>query len=377
MAEDFLLCARWVLPVEPAGALEDHAIAVRSGVVEALLPAGDARRRYSDLELVELPHHTVIPGLVDAHAALPASALEDAALRACAESLAGGVTCRAYVSHPPEAALGAARAAGLRAALGLLASQSASAYASDFDDYLRKGLALRDRVREEPALSFFLAPLAAQALSDAQLRHVATLAAELDLPVQLRLGEDGALAGLERLGRLGLLAPNLAVVQGDTLAPGEIELLTRHGCSVVLCPSSGLASGRGLAPAAQQLLRAGVSLALGSGTASGGRRLDLFEEMRACALTAETALRAATLGGARALGLDGAVGSIAPGKQADLVAVDMQAPWHVPSRDALSWIVYTAGRENVSRVWVAGRLAFVGGAQNARFPLLAGGGGLS
>ena len=376
MAEDFLLCARWVLPVEPAGALEDHAIAVRSGVVEALLPAGDARRRYSDLELVELPHHTVIPGLVDAHAALPAPALEDAALLACAESLVGGVTCRADVSHPPEAVLDAARAAGLRAALGLLASTSASAYASDFDDYLRKGLALRDRAREEPALSFFLAPLAAQALSDAQLRHVATLAAELDLSVQLRLSEGEALAGLERLGRLSLLGPGLAVVQDGALAPGEIELLARHGSSVVLCPSSGLASEPGLAPGAQ-LRRAGVSLALGSGTASGRRRLDLFEEMRACALPAEAALRAATLGGARALGLDGAVGSIAPGKQADLVAVDMQAPWHVPSRDALSWIVYTAGRENVSRVWVAGRLAFVGGAQNARFPLLASRGGLS
>lgn len=379
MAEDFLLCARWILPVEPAAALEDHAIAVRAGAIEALLPARDAASRYPELERIELPHDVVVPGLVNAHASSSGPASDDAALLACAEMLAGGITCFADASPGPEAALEAARACGMRVALGIVVSRGASAYASDFDDYLRKGLALRDRAREERMASFFLAPLAVQALSDTELRRVATLAAELDLPVQLRLGE--AVADLERLGRLGLLGPNLALVHGAHLAPPQLGLLARHGSSVVHCASdAGVAPG--LAPLAE-MQRAGIDLAFGSGMASGSRRLDLFQEMRTAALLAAAeagdahalpppaALRAATLGGAHALGLEGAIGSIAPGKQADLVALDTQAPWNVTSGDPMSWTVHEAGREDVHQVWVAGRLVFTRRMQqNASFPLL-------
>jgi 5-methylthioadenosine/S-adenosylhomocysteine deaminase len=116
------------------------------------------------------------------------------------------------------------------------------------------------------------------------------------------------------------------------------------------------------------LLRKGVNVALGTDGAASNNRLDLLQEMRTAALVTKTvaknaealpahaALRMATLAGARAVGLESRIGSIAPGKAADLVAVDLSAPELGPLFDPVSQLVYAAGREHVSHVWVDGRL---------------------
>jgi 5-methylthioadenosine/S-adenosylhomocysteine deaminase len=172
---------------------------------------------------------------------------------------------------------------------------------------------------------------------------------------------------MERLNRLGLLGPHLIAVHAVHLDPAEIELLARHGCSVAHCPSSNLKLASGFAPV-QALVDAGVNVAIGTDGAASNNRLDMFQEMRTAALLAKAvagdaralpahaALQAATLAGAHALGLDGITGSIAPGKAADLVAVDLSGPGLQPCYDPVSHLVYAAGRENVSHVWVAGRL---------------------
>jgi 5-methylthioadenosine/S-adenosylhomocysteine deaminase len=187
---------------------------------------------------------------------------------------------------------------------------------------------------------------------------------------------------LERLQRLGLLGPNLISVHSVHLDEAEIALLGRHGCSVAHCPSSNLKLASGFAPVAA-LARAGANLALGTDGAASNNRLDMFQEMRTAALLAKAvardpaalpahqALRAATLGGARALGIESVAGSIGPGKSADLVAVRMQGPELAPCYDPVSHLVYAAGRENVSHVWVAGRLLVSEGKlQNPAFSAL-------
>jgi 5-methylthioadenosine/S-adenosylhomocysteine deaminase len=222
-----------------------------------------------------------------------------------------------------------------------------------------------------------MAPHAPYTVADATLKKIATLAAELDLPVCIHLhetqdeitrslAEHGA-RPIARLQRLGLLGPNLIAVHAVHLEKGEIELLARHGCSVVHCPSSNLKLASGLAPV-DALLRAGVNVALGTDGAASNNRLDLFQEMRTAALLAKAvaqdaqamsaaaALHAATLAGARALGIERIAGSIEPGKAADLVAVDLRAPELAPCYDVVSQLVYSAGREHVSHVWVGGRM---------------------
>jgi len=405
-----------VVPVEPAGAvLEDHAVAVRDGKIEAVLPASQAAARFAAYDQLCLEDHVLIPGLVNAHthAAMslmrglsddlplmrwledhiwPAEAkhvspqfVRDGTLLACAEMLRGGITCFNDMYFFPEAALEAAAAAGMRVALGLIVIDFPSAYASDPADYLRKGLELRDRHRENPLVSFCLAPHAPYTVSDATFRKIATLAGEIDVPVHIHLHEtrdeiarslaEHGVRPLERLRRLGLLGPGLIAVHAVHLEDAEIAQLAAHGASIVHCPSSNLKLASGFAPVAK-MAAAGINVAVGTDGAASNNRLDMFEEMRLAALLAKAvagdaeampahaALHAATLGGAAALGLDARIGSIAPGKAADLAAVRLAGPELSPCYDPVSHVVYAAGRHHVSDVWVAGKRLL----QNGHFP---------
>ena len=407
MPESFLIRARWVVPVEPAGAvLEDHVVAVRDGLIEAVLPLAVALLRYPEREITELRQHALIPGLVNAHThasmalmrgladdlpllrwlqehVWPAEMrhvspqfVRDGTLLACAEMLRGGTTCFNEMYFYPEAALESVLESGMRAALGMIVVEFASSYASDPDDYFEKGLALRDRWREHPLLSFCLAPHAPYTVSDATFRRVAKLVGEVEVPVHIHLHETGeeierslaehGVRPIERLHRLGLLGPGLIAVHAVHLTEEEIVLLARHGSSVVHCPSSNLKLASGFAPVAR-LMAAGVNVALGTDGAASNNRLDTMQEMRLAALLAKAvardaqavpahaALRAATLGGARALGLEAKIGSITPGKWADLAAVRLAGPELIPCYDPVSHLVYAAGREQVSDVWVGGR----------------------
>jgi len=387
--------------------LEQHAVAIRDGRIEAVLPDRDAAARYPDYEKHELKSHVLMPGLVNAHTHAAMSLLRgladdtplirwleehiwpaetkhvsrefvrDGTLLACAEMIRGGITCFNDMYFFPDASLEAALAAGMRSAQGMIVIEFPSAYASDAADYLRRGLELRDRYRDESLASFCLAPHAPYTVADASLRKVSTLAAELDIPVHIHVHEtkgeierslaEQGVRPLERLARLGLVGPGLVAVHAVHLSAQELALLAQHGASVVHCPSSNLKLASGLAPV-PSLLAKGVNVALGTDGAASNNRLDLFQEMRTAALLAKTvaddaqampahaALRAATLAGARALGLEKTIGSIEPGKAADLIALDFSAPELVPCYDVLSHLVYVAGRENVTHVWVGGRL---------------------
>jgi 5-methylthioadenosine/S-adenosylhomocysteine deaminase len=151
------------------------------------------------------------------------------------------------------------------------------------------------------------------------------------------------------------------------LDKSEIALLARHACSVAHCPSSNLKLASGFAPI-EALRKAGVNICLGTDGAASNNRLDVLQEMRTAALLAKAvahdaqalpehaALRAATLAGAQALGLGGVTGSIEPGKAADLTAIALRGPELAPCYDPVSHLVYAAGREHVTHVWVNGEL---------------------
>jgi 5-methylthioadenosine/S-adenosylhomocysteine deaminase len=411
--EPKLILPRWVVPIEPDTVVLEHtAVVVRDARIEALLPAAEARQRFGNADILELPEHALIPGLVNAHTHAAMSLMRgladdlplmrwlnehiwpvearhvtpefvrDGTLLACAEMLHGGTTCFNDMYFYPEAALEAARAAGMRASLGMIVVDFPTAYASDADDYLQKGLALRDRHGDDPLVSFCLAPHAPYTVSDESFHKVAMLAGELDVPIHIHIHETEDETGrsiiehgvrpLERMRRLDLLGPNFIAVHAVHLLEEEILLLSRHNASVVHCPSSNLKLASGFAPIAR-IAAEGINLAFGTDGAASNNRLDMFGEMRLAALMAKavagnaeampahSALRAATLGGAVALGLDRTIGSITPGKDADLVAVRLVGPALSPCYDPVSHLVYAAGREHVSHVWVRGRLLLEAG----------------
>lgn len=405
---DLLIEPRWLIPVEPHGVvLEDHAVAVSAGNIVDVLPAKEALGRYQPAQRAALPQQVLIPGLVNlhTHAAMallrgiaddlplmdwlktriwPAEAkhvsaafVRDGTLLACAEMLRGGITCFNDMYFFPEAAAEATQSLGMRAVLGMVIIEFPTAYATDADDYISKGLAARDRLRGEPLISFCMAPHAPYTVADKTFERIATLSAQLDLPIHVHLHETSGeirqslvqhgARPLNRLQRLGLLGPGLIGVHAVHLDEPEIALLAENNCAVAHCPTSNMKLASGTAPIAQ-LSRQGVRIGLGTDGAASNNRLDLFQEMRhagllakvssgdAAVLNAHELLRMATLGGASAVGLDDRIGSIQAGKAADVCAIRLDALETSPCFDPASHLVYTAGREHVTHVWVNGVL---------------------
>jgi 5-methylthioadenosine/S-adenosylhomocysteine deaminase len=405
---DQLVDARWIVPVEPADTvLENHSLAIHEGRILALLPTAEARQRFVPQQHFQLTDHLLMPGLVNlhTHAAMallrgyaddmalmrwlqeriwPAESrhispefVRDGTLLACWEMLRGGITCFNDMYFFPQAAAEAALAAGMRAALGITVFEFPSAYGCDADDYLAKGLSTREALRDEPLISFCLAPHAPYTVADKTFERVAMLADQLDLPIHIHVHEtedeiagslkDHGVRPLERLRRLGLLRPELIAVHAVHLDDAEIDLLAKHGCHVAHCPTSNMKLASGLAPIGTLLSR-GIGVGLGSDGAASNNRLDLLQEMRHAALLAKLgsqdasclpahqALRMATIEGARALEMDSSIGSLLPGKAADLFALRLDE-WDLqPCYDPVSHLVYAAGREQVTHVWVAGKL---------------------
>ena len=212
-------------------------------------------------------------------------------------------------------------------------------------------------------------------MSDSSFQRARALADELELPIHVHIHEtaneirdslaEHGMRPLARLAKLGVLGENLIGVHAVHLDHTDIELLAHHGCSVAHCPSSNMKLGSGMAPVTE-LLAAGIRVGLGSDGAASNNRIDIFQEMRhaallakvrtldAAALPAHAALHMATLGGAQALGLDAQIGSLLPGKCADLCAVDLGSILTQPCFDPVSHLVYVAGREYVTHVWING-----------------------
>jgi 5-methylthioadenosine/S-adenosylhomocysteine deaminase len=279
----------------------------------------------------------------------------------------------------PEAAAEASIKAGMRANLGLVVLEFPTQYANDADGYIKKGLDVRDQLRDEALLTFSLAPHAPYTVSDQTFRRVVTLSNQVNVSVHTHLHEtldevnssegEYGLRPLSRLANLGLLDPNVTFAHCVHLDEVEMQLLTEHGCHIAHCPSSNLKLASGIAPI-NRYIQYGINVGLGTDGAASNNRLDIFTEMRlaallakgqsgdATALPAHTAIEMATINGAKALGLDDKIGSIEAGKLADLTAVHFSGIALQPCFDPVSHLVYVAGREHVTHTWVNGELRY-------------------
>jgi 5-methylthioadenosine/S-adenosylhomocysteine deaminase len=411
---DLLIEARWVVPVEPHGVVHDHhAVAVTGGRITGLAPIAQARTQWQPTEVVALPEHALIPGLVNAHTHNPMTLMRgladdlplmrwledhiwpaearvlgpefvrDGIELAVAEMLRGGTTCCNENYFFPDVAAATYRRLGFRAMVGLPVVEFPSAWARTRDEYFDKALALHDDLRGEALVGTAFAPHAPYTVSDESFARIHLLADQLDLPVHLHLHEtrfevEDAFARLgarplARIAGLGLVNRSLIAVHMTELNEAEVEQCARAGVSVVHCPESNLKLASGLCPVAK-LLAAGVNVALGTDGCASNNDLDLIGEMRTAALLAKgvagdarvvdaaTALRMATINGARALGWDERIGSIEPGKWADLCAIDLDAIETQPVYHVVSQLVYAANRRQVSDVWVGGERRLRAGA---------------
>jgi 5-methylthioadenosine/S-adenosylhomocysteine deaminase len=405
---DTLICARWILPIEPAGCvLEHHAVAVSQGRIVAVLPQSAARARFDARTTIERPTHVLLPGLVNTHThaamtllrgAAEANSLDpwlkqqiwpleqrwmdaqyvrDGTELAIAELLTSGTTCFADMHLFPEVVAQVASAMQIRASIGLPVVDSPTVWATSAGEYLDKGLQLHDDYRGDPLITTTLAPYAPWAVSDETLTRVRRIADELELPMMMHVNESrtepsappgsaGNEPALARLERLGVLSPLLTAVHMVHLDAADLDRAARGGINVAHCPQSNLKLGNGVSPV-PRLRAAGVNLTLGTDGAASNNDLNLLDEMRTAALlarglfpqapqiSAHDWLQVATLNGARALGLGDTIGSIVPDKWADMCCINLHAPQTLPVHDPAVHIVYSVSRDQVSDVWVAGR----------------------
>lgn len=403
---DLRIDAGWIVPIEPQGVLAGHALLIDAGRVVAILPCDEASRRFTERQRVTLPHHALMPGLINAHthAAMTlfrgiaedvplqvwleeriwprevrfvtSEFIYDGTLLAGAEMLKRGVTCFNDMYFYPGSAARACLDTGIRAMLGIVVLDFPTSYAADPDAYLEEGFAVRDEFRATPGLYFALAPHAPYTVSNKIWERVVMYARELQLPIHTHIAETAfevrqshELHGespLARLHRLGATGPGFVGAHGVHLDATDIELLATHGGSIVHCPVSNMKLACGIAPVAA-LRKSGVNVAFGTDSAASASRLDIFDELRTATLLAKVAnseaamlpaaeaLSMATLGAACALGLDDRLGSLLPGKEADVVAIDLSAPEIRPWYDLLPHLVHVSGSDHVTDVWVHGR----------------------
>lgn len=407
---DQIIEARWILPVDASSSLlERHSLVLKQAQIIDILPTEQAKSQYSSAQLTVLDEHVLIPGLINlhTHAAMslmrgladdlqlmdwlnhhiwPAEAevvsakfVRDGTLLACAEMLAAGVTTFNDMYFYPDSAAEAAKQAGMRCNLGLVVLEFPSNYATDADDYILKGLEARDSWRDNSLISSSFAPHAPYTISNATFEKTVTYAEQLGLGIHTHLHETQdeirqslsqyGVRPLQRLAELGVLGPNLVAAHCVHLDESEIQKFRDYGCHIAHCPSSNLKLASGIAPLANYV-HEGINVGIGTDGAASNNRLDIFAEMRLAALLAKgssgdaaavpalQALEMATINAARALGLDSKIGSLEVGKQADITAVKLTAIQNQPCFDPVSQLVYAAGREHVSHVWVAGELRY-------------------
>lgn len=411
---DTLIHARWVIPVDSNDTvLEAHCVAIdENGQIIEVLPSARSASRYQATHEITLDEHALIPGLVNAHTHAAMSLLRgfaddlplmqwleehivpaesrwvdagfvtDGTELAIAEMLHGGTTCFNDMYFFPDRVAASAARHGIRACVGMIMLDFPTAWASTPDEYLSKGLAVHDDYRDHPLITTAFAPHAPYTVSDEPLQRIRTCADELDVPVHMHVHETAdevqqsvnqhGVRPLARLADLGLLNPGLLAVHMTQLNDSEISQVAEAGVHILHCPESNMKLASGICPAAE-LDAAGINIALGTDGNASNNDLDMFGEMRSAALLAKVAsgradvlpahrvLRMATLGGARALGLEHLIGSIEAGKQADLTAVRLAGADMVPVFNPVSHLVYAAHRGHVSDVWVAGRQLLSGG----------------
>ena len=175
--------------------------------------------------------------------------------------------------------------------------------------------------------------------------------------------------GARLLAREGLLGPNVLAAHCVVVEPDEIALLAEHDVAIAHCPRSNAYVGCGIAPL-RELRAAGLRVGLGTDGVSSTPSHDYFDELRAAvmmararerrpdAMTATEALELGTLGGARALGLDAEIGSLSPGKRADLAVVSLAGSPYQPVEDPAAALVFGGAPDRVLATFVDGEARY-------------------
>lgn len=405
-AADIRINARWLIPIEPADVVLEHqAVLVQGDRIAAIVSQDEADARFRAKEVIDLSSHVVLPGLINmhGHAAMslfrgmaddlplmtwlndhiwPAEGafvseafIADGTQLAMAEMLRTGTTTFSDMYFFPEIVAQLAHDAGMRAQVCFPLLDFPTPWGSGPDEYLSKGETFINQWQNNAFIMPAIGPHAPYTVSDEPLQKAVSLSQATGAPIQIHLHETAfeVADALEksgkrptaRLAELKVLGANTQCVHMTQIDESDLALLRATGAHVIHCPESNLKLASGLSPV-QTFHKAGVNVAIGTDGAASNNDLNLFGELNtaamlakvvaedASALSAHEALAMATIQGARALGRDHELGSLAAGKLADIIAVDLGDPFLQPVYDPASHLVYSNHGRQVSHSWING-----------------------
>ena len=390
---------------------EPGAVAVQGDHIAAVGPEAELRAQFPAVQIIDCGGKVLMPGLVNAHGHAAMTLLRGLAddLRldvwllgymmpverefvspefvhlgtqlACAEMIRSGTTCFADMYYFEDSVAHATAEAGLRGVLGQSVLKFPAPDAASFEESLDAARVFVRAWKGHPLIVPSVAPHAPYTCTPEILRACADLAAEFDVPLQIHLAETAqevsnsrkendapVIAYVEKHGVLDVKVVAAHCVHVDE---NEIAILRRHNVGVAHNPSSNLKLASGVAPV-RDMLKAGISVGIGTDGAASNNDLDMFEEMRLAALVAKNAnndptvlpaaqaVGMATRMGARALHMEQLIGSLEPGKRADLILVDAARAHNAPrfrreQEGVYAQLVYAAHAHDVTDVMVNGQ----------------------
>jgi 5-methylthioadenosine/S-adenosylhomocysteine deaminase len=405
---DLVVTGGTVVTVDSAGrVIVSGAVAIEGTDIAAVDTAEAIARQYRGRETIDASGQIVLPGLVNTHTHAPMvlyrGLADDLPLMewlndyifpaesktvspefvragtslAALEMIQSGTTTFADMYYFEADIAREVRRAGLRAVLGQTIIQFPVADAKTPADALARADAFITEFKGDPLITPAVAPHAIYTLDGPTLRAARELSKRHDVPTLIHLAESDnetkvaqerrASSPVAYLEGLGFLGPGVVAAHGIWVSDEDIQTLRTRGVGVSHNPESNMKTASGTAPV-PAYLRAGVSVGLGTDGAASNNDLDMFEAMRVAALlhkhetadpsalTARTALEMATIRGARALGMEGRIGSLEPKKRADLITVSASRARHTPMYDPISHLVYVIHGDDVRNTVVNGRI---------------------
>ena len=405
---DLILTNGTILPLSPhSSPIPDGALAVSEGCITALGPKAHVENYFEARRTIDAGGGLIMPGLVNAHTHAPMALfrgmaddlplkvwLEEyifpaearwvdadfvywGALLSCAEMIRSGTTTFADGYFFEDQVARAVQESGLRAVLGQGILDFLTPDSPSTAESLRKAEAFLRQTHVSSLIRPALFPHSLYTCSPGLLKQCQNLAERYGSPLIIHLAETQmelkdvynkyGQSPIKSMEKYGLLSPSLIACHCVWLSESEMDLLATRGVKVVHNPESNMKLASGVAPVPELLAR-GIPVGLGTDGCASNNNQDIFQEMDTAAklhkvhrldptvMPADVVLHMATLGGARVLGLDEEIGSLAVGKRADLIILDLNRPHLLPIYNFASHLVYAATGADVRDVIVEGRL---------------------
>lgn len=395
-----------------ARVIDDGAVAIDGTVIVAVGPRADLERRYAPRTTIDARGQVVLPGLINTHTHAPMVLFrglgDDLALMdwlnryifpaekttltpefvragmrlAALEMIESGTTTFADMYYFEDDIAQVTRAAGLRGVLGESVIKFPVADAATPEAALARAEQYIVRWKDDPLITPAVAPHSPYTVEGPTLQAARALANKYGVPLLIHLAETKDEVAIvnaahhatptQYLDSLGVWSGRSLAAHGVWLTDDDMQILKRRGVGLAHNPESNMKLASGIAAVPTWLAR-GLRVGLGTDGAASNNDLDMFEAMRQAsflhkvasgdplAVPARQALELATRRGAEALGMGDRIGSLEPGKQADIITVDVTGARQTPMYNALSHLVYVARGADVRTTVVAGQVLMAGG----------------